>query len=494
MQYKVEEKGPLTKQIQVTVPAAEVDAAIQFVAMKFRNSVNIPGFRKGKAPLGMVEKQFGRDIAPEATNNLIDSQVRTIVEEIKVEPATGMKYDAGIAEKGKDFVYSFTFDVMPEFKLPDYEGFALEEEEAIVDNSGIDTIIEQARNDFAEPVLVEEKRKPNDGDIAALDFAFYDEEGKEVPGMKAEGTQMPIGQGHAMPEFEDLVKTITSGEEGEGKISFPSEFPNPELAGKTMTVKVKILDVFERKLPEIDDDFAKRIGNFENVQALRDMIHESFMQNKKQQTQGAAKKNLVDSLVKMTDFSLPPSMLERYVNMSVSDTLGALQQQGKSLETLGKSIQELHKDAQKEAEDYVRSYIFLYRVAQAEDVSVDEKDMLDQIRQIATSSRRNFEEVRDEYVKNNMLGALHERIMADKAVQALYDKAKITFVKPMQEIKPKKKPGDKDDDAKEKAVNKPTAKKDEGGEEKPEKIKAEPAKADKSAEKKPKAATKKADK
>lgn len=487
MQYKVEEKGPLTKTIQVTVPAAEVDAAIKFVALKFRNSGNIPGFRKGKAPLNLVEKQYGRDITPEATSNLIDSQVRGILEESKLEPASGLNYDAGSVEKGQEFVFSFTFDAMPEFELPKYEGFSVEEEEVSVDESEIDAVLEQARNDFAVPKVVEKKRKPKDGDIVSLDFTFYDEKGETpIPGFKAENAQLHLGQNQAMPEFEEVIKTVASGEEGEGKVDFADNFPNPELAGKKTVVKIKVHSISELELPEVNDEFAARLGQFESVAAMRDVIRDSFTQSKKQQAMGAAKKNMIDSLIKMTDFPLPPSLVERYVSMSIMDTLKAMQQSGKSLEELGRNNDTLKDEAQKEGEEYVRTYIFLFRVAQAENISVDENDLIAQLRQVAASQRRQFEEVRDEYIKNNMLGALHERVMADKAVQAIYDKAAITYVKPK---KAEKKAAKKEESSgtEKKEVKKAAPKK----ESKPKDAAEQP---EKSAEKKPKASSKKADK
>lgn len=485
MQYTVEEKGPLTKTIQVTVPVGEVDAAIMLVALKYRNGGNIPGFRKGKAPLGLVEKQYGRDIIPEATSNLIDGHVRGILDESKLEPASSLNYNAGSIEKGKEFSFSFTFDAMPEFELPNYDGFAVEETEVTVDDSEIDAVLEQARKDFAVPKVIEEKRKPQDGDIVSLDFTFYDENGETpVPGFKAENAQLHLGQRQAMPEFEEVIKTIVSGEEGEGKVVFADNFPNPELAGKNTLVKIKIHSISELELPELNDELAKRLGQFENVEAMRDVIRESFMQSKKQQASGAAKKRMIDSLIKMTDFPLPPTLVERYVGMSIMDTIKAMQQSGKSLEELGRNNESLKDDAQKEGEEYVRTYIFLYRVAQAENITVEENDLIAQLRQIAASQRRPFEEVRDEYIKNNMVGSLHERVMADKAVQAIYEKAAITYVKAEEA---EKKVSDDEVSSEKKDAKKASPKK-EG------KPKDAAEKTGKSAEKKTKTSEKKSDK
>ncbi|MDL2285788.1 trigger factor family protein, partial [Desulfovibrio sp. OttesenSCG-928-F07] len=139
MDYKVEELGPLKKKVVVTVPGKDVNLIIDRIVAKYRSSVAIPGFRKGKAPVGMVEKQFGRDIYPEATNLLVDNQVRNIVEELKIEPASGIEFDEpGLVERDKEFGYFFIVEAMPEFELPNYQDFPAEQENVDVEASEID--------------------------------------------------------------------------------------------------------------------------------------------------------------------------------------------------------------------------------------------------------------------------------------------------------------------------------------------------------------------
>lgn len=450
MDYKVEELGPLKKKINVTVPANDVDTILDRVVAKYRSTVAIPGFRKGKAPVGMVEKQFARDIFPEATNFLVDNQVRGIIEELKLEPASDVEYDVTeLVGRNKEFAYSFSVEVMPVFDLPDYQDFPLEQEEVNVTTDEIDDVIERIRHDMAQPSLIDAKRKPKDGDIVSLDFTGFDEEGKEIPGIKADNIQMPIGDGQALEDFEKIIKSVKVGEEGEGNVVFPADFPNPEFAGKNMLVKVKLHSLFERKLPEIDDEFAKKIGNFENVEMMRSAITSNFMQTRLQGAKNIAQKNLLDSLLKMVDYPLPESLVDRYETMAAAEAMQKLQQQGK----IAENIEKLKADARPEAENYVRSYVFLHRAAKVENVSVEEQDIMQQLQRIAMSSGRKFEEVRDEYVNKNMIGALYERIMADKAMQAIYAKAKLTYVKPTKSNDEKAQ-----DDAKDKNVKKTASK------------------------------------
>ncbi|MDL2306521.1 trigger factor [Desulfovibrio sp. OttesenSCG-928-C06] len=441
MQYKVEELAPLKKQIEITVPAADVDKQINSVAQKYRASVAVPGFRKGKAPLGIVEAQYHKDIYPEATGNMIDAQVRQILDELKLEAASKIEYKAENVVKGQDFTYSITFDVMPEFDLPEYLDIPVEEEEAEIDPAEVDSVLEMARKDLAELVPVEEKRAPRDGDVATLDIEAFDEEGKPIAGLNASGTDMLIGEKQSFEAFEALVKSVKVGEEKQDNISFPEDFPNPEFAGKEIQIKVKVNALNERKLPELNDEFAAKLGQYENLESVKNAITASFTQNRKSMARSAAQRKMLEGLLEKVDFPLPEALVTRFTGIAQANMFDRMRRQGK-IEDM-KNLESMQAQAKEEAEKHVKEYVFLNRVAKAENVEVSEDDMLHYIHQTAMSSRRSFEEVRDEYVNNNLLGVVHDRIMTDKALQAIYAKAKVTFVKaadkPAEEEKPKKK-------------------------------------------------------
>ena len=433
MQYNVEEAGTLKKMVEVIVPAADGDVIIGRVIDKFRISANIPGFRKGKAPLGMVEKQFRKDIYDEATSFLVDSQVRSIIAELKLDPASQVEYEAETIVKGKDYKYSFSFEYLPDFELPPYADLPVEEEKAAVEDREIDEVLEKARNDFAKLVPVSEIRKPQDGDIVTLDFAGFDEEGKEMPGIKAENIQMPIGAGQAIEDFEKLIKTVAPGESGEGKVVFPDDFPNKELAAKTMHVKLKVHVINERELPDLDDAFAARLGHFSGLDEVRVAIRTSFMRSRMQTAKTVTKNKLLGALLEKVNFPLPEGMVERFVQAAVAQAQEKMRRQGQAGEIFGADAERIKADARMEAEKYVRSYIFLNRIGKVEAITVSEEEVIRQLQQIAQQAGRDFADVRDEYARNNMIGTVHDRLMADKALQAIYDKARVTYVSPSPE-------------------------------------------------------------
>ncbi|MDR1125459.1 MAG: trigger factor [Deltaproteobacteria bacterium] len=429
MQYKVEEPAPLKKQVEVTVPAADVDKQIESLAARYRATVAIPGFRKGKAPLNRVLAQFAKDIYAEATENLINEQFDRIVGELKLEPASRANFKVASLTRGQDFTYSFSLDVMPEFTLPDYADFPVREEEVEVSAEEVDNVIENARRDLARLVPVEEKRAPQDGDVVNLDVAGFDAEGAEVPGLKVAGMDMTIGEKQIFDSFENFVKTIPVGEEKEEKILFPQSFANPDFSEKEFLLRIKVNAINMRELPELNDEFAAKLGQYETIGAVRDIIGNAFKLTREKMNRGSAQTRMLGELLEKVEFPLPESLVEHFTRVAQANSLEALQRQGADLGDADIRTQILEL-ARKEAEQRVREYVFLYRVAQAEGIEVAENEITQYLQQVAASSRRPFAAVRDEYIDNNLMGVAHDRIMSDKALNAIYAKAKVEKVSP----------------------------------------------------------------
>ncbi|MDR2892295.1 MAG: trigger factor [Deltaproteobacteria bacterium] len=432
MQYKVEDLAPLKKKFEVTVPAADIDKHIDLMAAKYRASVSVPGFRKGKAPLKMIEAQYHKDIYSEATSEMIDGNVRRIIDELELDPASKVEYDAEVVARGKDFTYSFSFEVMPVFDLPDYQGFPVEEEEVVVGDDEIDNMLQMARRDLADMAPVSEKRAPRDGDVATVDMTAFDEEGKEIPSLTVSGLDLALGEKLTFEAFEDFVKSVTVGEEAEKQITFPADFMNSEFAGKEVRMKVKVSALNERQLPELNDEFAAKLGPFATMDAVRDAIRTSFTQSRANVTRSVAQNKLLEGLLGKIDFPLPETLVQRFTAVAQANHFDRLRQQagkGDKPQDIGK-LEDFRDQAVEEAKKHVKEYVFLYRVAKAEKIEVSEQEILQFIAQSAASARRSFEEVRDEYVNNNMIGVVHERIMSDKALKHLYSKAEVTMVKP----------------------------------------------------------------
>ena len=428
MRYTTEDISPVKKKITVTVPVEEGEAALATAIAMYRTSVTLDGFRKGKAPSSMVEQRFQREIHGEATTDLVNVHINEIIGAEKFSPVSRIDFEGGEIERGKEFVYSISFEVMPAFTLPAYEGFAVEQEETVINDADVDKVLERLRSGMAEVTTVGEDRLARDGDIAVIDFAAFDADGKPVAGVKADNFQLPLGEGQTLADFENLVRTLKPGESGEGPVSFPADFFNPEFAGKTFTMKATLHALKERRLPELDDAFAQKTGGFENMEKLRANIADSYLKSREKLHKSAAQKELLDSLLKLVDFPLPDTMVAGHVNAMASEILDRLERQGKDLSAIGKTEEGLREEVRPEAELRARAQILLLAVAREAELSVSEAEVDMQLRRMAMESGQDYNAVKDYYVQNNLLFALRDRLLSDKAMEHIFSKAAVTMV------------------------------------------------------------------
>ncbi len=440
MEYTVEEISPVRKKVTITVDPKEVEASIMATVALYRTSVQIDGFRKGKVPPSVVEKRFQEKIYQEAQQDLVNVHINEVMQELKESPLSGIDFDGEPAiARGVQYVYSITYDVLPAVDLPPYEGLDVEQEKALVLENEISEVIDRIRRDKAELVVADGAGPAKDGQIANLDFTAYDENGEPLEGIEASGFDMALGEGQALEDFEALVKTVPCGEEREEKVSFPADFLAQDLAGRTVTMKVKVHAIKERKLPELTDDLAKSMG-FESVDKMREAITESYRSSREKLNKGAAQKELLDRLLKMVDFVIPDSMMDVQVRTLLADMRTRLERQGKSLESLGKKEEELREEVRPEAEAIARAQVFLMCVAKKEGLEVSDHEVNTSLFQMCQRSGEDFKSVRDAYERSGMMFTLRDRMLADKAMDLIYAKAKVT------EVEPKEKTSDEKDE------------------------------------------------
>ncbi len=465
MKYDVQEVSAVSRKITVNVPAEEANAALITTVALYKSRYEVKGFRKGKAPMNLIEAQFRSQIYGEATTDLINYHINDILGQLKLAPMSRIDVDAGLLERDEDFSYSFSFEVAPHFELPTYIGLPVEEERVEVREEEITEVEARILDNAATSKVIDEVRRPDDGEIVTVSFGAYQGD-QVVSGIKSENFELTLGQNQALPEFEELVKSLTTGEEGQKDITFPADFINTDLAGRTVTMKVKLHAIKKKVLPEMSDEVAKKAG-FESVEKMREAIRGSYMQNRKQLVKSAAQKKLLDGLLKTLDFPLPPSLVEDRVDRLIKDLEYRLDRKGKSLAGLGKDMDQLRSEYRSEAEQGVRAELFLLAVAQKEDLQVSPQEIDAVINQMAMQTRQDFMELKRYYEDNNLVAALKDRILADKAMDQIYQKADRKEVEPAAPEAPK-------------AKAKKAAKTEESGAEKAEKPKAPRKKAPKS--------------
>lgn len=431
MEYTVEDLSPVKKKVHITVDPKEVEAAILATVAVYRTSVKLDGFRKGKVPASVIESRFREKIYEEAKQDLVNVHINEVVQSLGVTPVSSIDFDGKNLERDAPYVYSISFEVLPTFDLPAYEGIEVEQEKAEVKDDEVEEVISRILRDRSELVPAEGNGPAVDGQIVEMDFAAY-ENGEPIQGIAAQNFQLALGERQALEAFEDLIKIAPLGEEIEGEVSFPADFIAPDLAGKTVTMKIKVHAIKERKTPELDAEFAKSVG-YESVEKMREAIVDSYGKTRANLHKADAQKVLLDKLLKMVDFSLPEAMVETHMRSLLADRRNNLERQGKSLDSLGKTMEELTAEIRPEAEAIVRAQVLLLAVARKEGLEVSERDVDFAIFQLAQRSGEDFKQLKDAYERSGAIFTLRDRLLADKGMESIYTKAKVTEVEPKTE-------------------------------------------------------------
>ncbi|MFP4392053.1 MAG: trigger factor [Desulfohalobiaceae bacterium] len=454
MEYQVQDLSQVKKRVQVQVPAEEVNAALEATIAFFRKDLKISGFRKGKVPSSLVESKFKKDVYQQAGQDLLNVHFSQVFGELGVEPLSGIEVEEmGQMERDQDFNYSFNFEVRPEIELPEYHGLQATQRKVEVTPEMVENMLSRLQHEQSALVLLQEDRPPQDGEVAVMNFAAY-KDGQLIPGAKSDNLELPLGEGQALQEFEEIVKGLQPGQTGQGEITFPQDFLNQELAGQTAQVEVTLNVIKQRELPELDDEFAAKLG-FENIQQLRDAVQERFKNYFERIERSNTQKKLLDQIVSQVQVQLPESLVESQLERMLENKKAKLEQQGKSLEAEG-TEQEIKEKMRSEAEDLVKAHLVLLEVARREDLSVSNQEVEQQLYRIAMESGQDPKQLKDYYEQNNMMFALRDSLLADKAMDSIYEHAQIEELETSPEAE-EQSPGE-DDAVSEEATDQPDQK------------------------------------
>ena len=443
MQYDVQDISPVERKIAVTVPVEEVNAAILATIAIYKTKYDVKGFRKGKAPSTVIEGTFRGQIYNEATTDLINYHINEILNTLKLTPMSRITVDGGQMVRDEEFKYILGFEIAPQFDLPTYVGLSVEEERAEVKDEELADVERRIQDNHATFKVLDEVREPKDGELVTVSFGAY-RDGQIISGIKAENFELPLGQAQALPEFEELIKTLKTGESGEKEITFPADFINTELAGQAVTMKVTLHAIKAKQLPEMSDEVAKKAG-FDSLEKMREAIRQSYLENRRQLHKSTAQKKLLDGLVKGLEFPLPPSLVEDRIDRLVKDLEYRLDRHGKNLMSLGKTMEQLREEFREEAIDGSRAELLLMSVAEKEGLQVSPQEIDQALNRLAIQSRQDFMELKRYYEENNLVVPLKDRLLMDKAMELIYSRAERTEVDPIApeasaaEAKPKKK-------------------------------------------------------
>lgn len=419
MSLQVEKLEKNMAKLTIEVGAEELDKAIQNAYKKNKNKFNIPGFRKGKVPFNMVEKMYGVGVFFEdAANELIGNSYPQAVEESKLDVVARPEIDVQQIEKGKPFIYVATVACMPEVTLGQYKGLEVEKADAAVTDEDIEKELKKVQDQNSRLVNVED-RAIEDKDQVVIDFeGFVD--GVPFEGGKSEDYPLTIGSHSFIDTFEEQLIGRNNGETCEVKVTFPAEYHAAELAGKPAVFNVTIKEIKVKELPEIDDEFASEVSEFDTLDEYKSDLKAKLLEKKEKEATRQKENKLVDQAVANASMDIPAPMIENQVRNMVEDSARRMQSQGLSLEQYlqftGMDIAKYEEQLRPQAERRISTRLVLEAIVKAENIEASDEEVDKEITEMAAAYQMEADKL-----KEYMGDAEKENIQMDIAVQKAVD-------------------------------------------------------------------------
>lgn len=447
-------------ELEISIDAPAFEQAVQKAYNKLKNKIGVPGFRKGKAPRAMIEKLYGTEIFYEdAIEILYPDAVEEAIKEGDIK-IVDMPYDVEVPEVGKDgALIRLKVTVSPEVELGDYKSLSATKAPVTVEDSEIDEQINQMLERSARFISVEGRAVEN-GDMVAIDFeGFVD--GEAFEGGKAENYDLTIGSGSFIPGFEEQIVGHNTGDEFDINVKFPSEYAE-NLADKDAVFKIKIHEIKKKELPELNDEFAKDVSEFDTIADLKADLHKNLEQRKQDESTAAVDDQLLEQLAGLVKAEIPDAMIERRMDESVNEFAYRMQAQGMDLDTYlqftGMTKESFRESLREKAETQVKINLALDKVIELEEIAVTEEAIDAEYKKLAEMYGVDLEVVK----KAIPLDDATANLKTTQALDIIKKTAKITEEKPAAKKPAAKKTATKkaDDTAEKKpAAKKPAAKK-----------------------------------
>ncbi len=415
MRLQVEKLEKNMAKLTIEVDAAQLDKAIEGAYQKNKKNISVPGFRKGKVPRQMIEKMYGKEVFYEdAVNALIPQAYADALDECEEDIVSSPKIEVVQVEAGKPFIFTAEVALKPEVKLGKYKAVKVDKVDVEVTEEEVNAEIDRERERNARTVSVED-RAVKDGDMTVLDFeGFVD--GVAFEGGKGENYPLTIGSGAFIPGFEEQLVGAEIGKEVEVNVTFPEEYQAEELKGKAAVFKCTIKEIKEKELPELDDEFASEVSEFDTLAEYKEDVKKNLVEKKEKDAKNAKEDAVIEAIVNDSDMEIPEAMLETQQKQMVEDFAQRIQMQGLSMEQYfqftGSNYEMLVEQVKPQAEKRIKSRLVLEAVVAKEKIEASEEDYMKETEKMAEMYQMEVEKVRE------MLGEKEKKqIMQDIAIQ-----------------------------------------------------------------------------
>lgn len=414
--------NPCERQISVEIPADVVAKQQKTILANYAKYARVPGFRKGKVPSTIIKQKFNDDINKDLIEQLVPKYFQEEAKKQNLAPISQPQVTHLELNEGQPLKFTATFEVLPEIDVAGYQDIKVEHEESSVKDEEVEAALKNLQEQNATYTNVDEERAIAEGDYAQV--AFKTEGTTDEAPVEMDDVLVAIGGENTVKEFTENLRGAKAGEDREFNVTYAEDFGDQRLAGKTMNYKVHIKGIKLKQIPELNDDFAKQMGEeFETLDALKTRIREGMEHEKKHQAEHKVKDKLVEELVAKYDIPVPTALVEHQIDQRLDRGLRALAAQGLKAEQLKKMDMGRLREGQRDAAAReVKASLLLDKIADAENITVSDDELDKEVQALAVQMQQAPEAIRTRLEQNGALDRIKDRMRTDKALDWLMKK------------------------------------------------------------------------
>jgi trigger factor len=426
MNVKVEDISSIKKRLSFAIPAERVDAEIDKAYQQIAKTAKVKGFRPGKVPRTVLERQYADQMKSQVLERLIGDSYFKALEDHKILAVSAPEIvDSGLLEKGREFSFQAQVEVQPEIDVKDYVGLSLKKEALRTDEKVVADRIEEMRTGSAT-LENSEREEAREGDIVVIDFEGF-LNGVAFENGKAEDHQLELGSNTFIPGFEEQLVGMKREEEREIEVTFPLDYGKKELAGQDAVFKVKVKEIKEKVLPELNDEFAAQFG-LASMEDLRERVAEAHRSQESERIERDFRDQLTDALVERNPVEIPEAMVDRQLDYMLENLQNRMQSQGMSLKALGMTSESFREVYRELAVKQVKGSLILEAIALKENIQVEEPEIKEKLEEIAEKHNASKEMVMNFYADESRRRGLVTQLAEEKVIHFLTGKATIDMV------------------------------------------------------------------
>jgi trigger factor len=413
------------KNIDIEIPSDVVDNEITQIAQEFARKARVPGFRPGKAPIGVVKTRYRDEIVSEMMQHLMPKYFGDAIEEHKLDIIQATPHFESVDyAAGKPLKFKAAFEVYPQLNISNYEGIPVEEVSTQVDDSEVESSLKKLQEEMAELAPVEEDRPVGEGDFAEISYTGV-VEGSEEPPVTGEKAVAEIGGRTTMKQFTENLTGARAGEEKRFRVEYRPDYPEKRLAGKNVDYSVKIEGIKTKEVPELNDEFAQRFGENKTLDDLKAKFREDLERHKREHAQEQMRERMLEWLEDNNEFEIPDSLVERQLQIRVQRLIRDLSRQGINPQRLDVDWAKIREDQHQQAIRDVKGSLILEYVSEKENINVSDEEVEAEIEKIAAETNRPKEKVKEVLSRDSGLDRLRGQIRNKKTLDLLQEKARI---------------------------------------------------------------------